>query len=66
MSGRYVKSADHGEAARDACPLALALLARLVRDEFPAERSLIEIADIWGNATPAELEALRAVEPMLG
>jgi hypothetical protein len=54
----------HGKAAHNFA-VALDVLARLVRAEFPDERSLLEIAEIWGNATPAELDALRGLEAWL-
>jgi hypothetical protein len=57
---------DDGKAILNDLQTALGVLVRLVRDEFPPERSLIEIARIWGNATPAELDALRSVEAILG
>jgi glycosyltransferase involved in cell wall biosynthesis len=38
-------------------------LARLVREEYPADHSLGEIARIWGSATPQEVEDLNAVDP---
>jgi hypothetical protein len=57
---------DGGKATFNDMQTTLGVLVRLVRDEFPPERSLIEIARIWGNATPAEMDALRSVEAMLG
>lgn len=44
--------------------VALRVLARLVRQDNP-ERPLAEIAEVWGDATPEEIEALRRVEPTL-
>lgn len=43
----------------------IAVLARLVRDEFPSGLSLAEIADIWGTTTEAEIVALRRYEASL-
>jgi hypothetical protein len=57
--------AVHGKVAHDYA-LALGVLARLVRDEFPPELTLREIADVWSNATPEELDALRVAEILLG
>lgn len=47
---------------------ALRGLARLVRAEYPEDHSLAEIAGIWGcgeGVTPDEVEAIRAIEPLL-
>jgi hypothetical protein len=41
---------------------AVVALSSLVRDEYPEGYSLAEIARTWGNATPAQLEALRVVD----
>jgi hypothetical protein len=60
-----INSNDHGKATPDSA-LALDVLVRLVRGEFPQERSLVEIAEVWGDATTPELEALRSVEAWLG
>ena len=40
---------------------ALEALVQLVREEYPAHHSVAEIAEIWGQATPAQVEALRAL-----
>lgn len=38
-------------------------LAQLVRREFPARRSLAEIAELWGDGIPADwIAALRRLE----
>ena len=44
---------------------AVAVLIRLVRDEYPADMSLADIARTWGNATEAEVAALVALEDSL-
>ena len=42
--------------------IAVKVLARLVRDEYPADHSLAEIAYIWGRGTREEVAALRRLE----
>lgn len=46
--------------------LAASVLAALVRDEYPSEYTLAEIASTWGNANPEQLAALERVEAHLG
>lgn len=45
--------------------LAVGILVGLVRAEFPSSHSLAEVAQVWGNATPEEVEALRRIEVLL-
>lgn len=46
---------------------AFRVLAALVREEYPADHKLSEIAAIWGtNRSASDLEALRRVEAMSG
>jgi hypothetical protein len=40
---------------------AIRVLIRLVRQEYPQGRTLAEIADIWGNASEGERQALEAL-----
>jgi len=40
---------------------AYTVLARMVAHEYPADRSLAEIANLWGSATPDELAALESL-----
>jgi hypothetical protein len=43
--------------------LAIEALAHLVREEYPAEMSLADVASTWGGSlTPEHVEALRSVE----
>lgn len=44
---------------------ALRVLSRLVEDEYPVGRSLPEIAEVWGNATPEEIDAVREAVTLL-
>lgn len=48
--------------------LAVAALASLVREEYPSDLSLAEIARTWGppGVTTAHIEALESVEPLGG
>ena len=55
-----METTAHGLARRD-LELAVEALVHLVREEYPARYSLAEIAEIWGQATPAQVEALRAL-----
>jgi hypothetical protein len=41
---------------------ACSALAALVRKEYPDDYSLADIADIWGDATPEQVEALNLLE----
>ena len=63
----YIAAADPDTirrllAAYDERGAALAPLIRLVRDEYPKDLSLGEIAFTWANATEKEMDALASLE----
>lgn len=59
MSSRYVNSPPAWQADLER---AFRVLAALVRDEYPNNHSLAEIAEIWGDPSSADLAALGRVE----
>jgi hypothetical protein len=65
-ASRIVHDRELAPARIEDLQVAAALLGRLLAAEYPAECSLVAIAETWSGATAAQLEALGRVELDLG